>query len=70
MSDKNTYADIQLMLAEANKNLATFIEVVAVEIQYAPHRAKLYKASYDALVKEGFTPQQAIDIIKVKGATL
>ena len=29
--------------------------------------SKLYKARYDALVSEGFTEQQALEIVKLRG---
>lgn len=37
-----------------------------VRAQY-PILARNYKAFYDALIAEGFTSEQALDVVKVKG---
>ena len=47
-------AGVELM----KRNLSTYREHVAV-------MAKIRKASYDAHIEQGFTPQQALELCKV-----
>jgi hypothetical protein len=51
---------------EMEMALDQFLEGVPVILQMMGPQAKLLKAKYDALVKEGFSEAQAIEIIKVR----
>ncbi|MRS27118.1 hypothetical protein [Bacillus sp. RIT694] len=63
MSEKNgNYSNIELemMLDAMKKNLP-------IQIKYHNELAKLYKARFDALVREGFTQEQALEIVLARG---
>lgn len=50
-------SDLEKSIAEFKKNLALLMEYTAMS-------AQLRRAEYNALVANGFTPQQALEIIK------
>ncbi|MEC1373405.1 hypothetical protein P9D39_03645 [Heyndrickxia oleronia] len=56
---KLTNIEMEMAIDELKRNLPYFIQSTAVT-------AKVLKAKYDSLVSEGFTEQQAIEIIKVR----
>ncbi|MCU5376126.1 hypothetical protein OCA08_03115 [Bacillus cereus] len=63
MSETNgNYSNIEfeMMLDEMKKNLP-------IQIKYHKELAKLYKARFDALVSEGFTQAQALEIVIARG---
>ncbi|HHB2168497.1 hypothetical protein OCB69_22675 [Bacillus cereus] len=63
MSETNgNYSNIELemMLDTMKKNLP-------IQIKYHNELAKLYKARFDALVREGFTQEQALEIVLARG---
>ncbi|HGH7180722.1 hypothetical protein CON07_20015 [Bacillus sp. AFS094611] len=63
MSEQNgNYSNIELemMLDAMKKNLP-------IQIKYHNELAKLYKARFDALVREGFTQDQALEIVLARG---
>ncbi|MGH0678655.1 hypothetical protein ACQVPP_15760 [Bacillus luti] len=63
MSEQNgNYSNIELeiMLDAMKKNLP-------IQIKYHNELAKLYKARFDALVREGFTQDQALEIVMARG---
>lgn len=63
MSEMNgNYSNIEfeMMLDEMKKNLP-------IQIKYHNELAKLYKARFDALVREGFTQEQALEIVLARG---
>nr|WP_259547921.1 hypothetical protein [Heyndrickxia oleronia] len=56
---KLTNIEMEMAIDELKRNLPYSIQSTAVT-------AKVLKAKYDSLVSEGFTEQQAIEIIKVR----
>lgn len=56
---KLTTIEMEMAIDELKRNLPFFIQSAAVT-------AKVLKAKYDSLVSEGFTEQQALEIIKVR----
>lgn len=56
---KVTRVEFELMLDQ-------MLEGLPVLIQKAGADAQLLKAKYDALVKEGFTNEQALEIVKAR----
>ena len=51
-------------LEKMRQSLATFREFAGILREEVKVRAGITKAKYDALVAEGFTPQQAIELCK------
>lgn len=49
--------EFEKVLSDMSKNLSTFIE-------YQAYKAKLVKEYYDALIEEGFTKEQALELCK------
>lgn len=56
---KLTNIEMEMALDEMKRNLPYMIQNAAVS-------AKFLKAKYDSLIGEGFTEQQALEIIKVR----
>jgi uncharacterized pyridoxamine 5'-phosphate oxidase family protein len=49
---------------EAEIAVDQMIEILPAMLRQVPYQAKVFKAKYDALVKEGFTKEEALDIVK------
>lgn len=58
---KITPIEWQMMIDEERQNLPYIIEYLALD-------SHAMKARYDALVKEGFTADQALEIVKARGS--
>lgn len=58
---KITNIEFQMMIDE-------MIRTLPFQIEAFQQNAKLLKSRYDALVKEGFSEKEALDIIKARGA--
>jgi hypothetical protein len=65
MNDKDVPWELKLaVLKDERKMIKEFMALVLPDY---PMYAKQYKAFFDALVNAGFTPEQALDIIKTQG---
>lgn len=53
-------------LLRFQKELTNQIELLPLLYQYHMTQGKLKKAEFDGLVKTGFTPEQALEIVKTK----
>lgn len=60
-------ADWVAMLAEIGANAPRRTEAFAIVAQQYPTYAKQYRTYFLALTAEGFTPEQALDIVKAHG---
>ncbi len=47
--------------------LDNFVKALPMQIRMQREMSKLIKARFDALVSEGFTEQQALEIVKSRG---
>lgn len=65
--NKNTFADWQLELAKMKANLPIIRELMAFTAERYSTYARQYKTYFDALILEGFTQEQAMEIIKAHG---
>ncbi|MFE9078690.1 hypothetical protein [Bacillus mobilis] len=59
---KKNYTNIEFEMM-----LDNMIQMMPIQIKYFDELSKLYRARFDSLVKEGFTEQQALEIIKSRG---
>lgn len=63
MSEPNKqYTNIELEMI-----LDNFVKALPMQIRMQCEMSKVYKARFDALVSEGFTEQQALEIVKSRG---
>ncbi|GCF71773.1 hypothetical protein BC2903_55920 [Bacillus cereus] len=63
MSEPNKqYTNIELEMI-----LDNFVKALPMQIRMQREMSKVYKARFDALVSEGFTEQQALEIVKSRG---
>ncbi|EMN7726844.1 hypothetical protein WB980_000088 [Bacillus cereus] len=63
MSEPNKqYTNIELEII-----LDNFVKALPMQMRMQREMSKLYKVRYDALVSEGFTEQQALEIVKSRG---
>ncbi|MDA2014172.1 hypothetical protein PDM95_00835 [Bacillus cereus] len=56
------YSNIELEMI-----LDNFVKALPIQIRMQREMSKLLKARFDALVTEGFTEQQALEIVKSRG---
>ncbi|PHA22045.1 hypothetical protein [Bacillus wiedmannii] len=56
------YSNIELEII-----LDNFVKALPMQMRMQREMSKLYKARFDALVSEGFTEQQALEIVKSRG---
>lgn len=63
MSEPNKqYTNIELEII-----LDNFVKALPIQLRMQREMSKLFKARFDALVSEGFTEQQALEIVKARG---
>jgi len=55
---------------EARKNMQDFEESFELRCDIYKTMAREFKVLFDAYVSEGFTPEQALEIIKARGTSL
>ncbi|AKO92696.1 hypothetical protein BEH_11685 [Priestia filamentosa] len=56
---KVTPVEMEMMMDDLVEKMPFMIKVQA-------HNAKVLKARYDSLIKEGFTPEQALELVKAR----
>jgi len=59
--------DWELQLAQVKANLPMVREYMALQRETYVMYATQYRAYFDALVAGGFTPEQALEIVKTQG---
>lgn len=57
----------QFARIELEMMVDTLVEQLPAYMRYHSELAKLYKSRFDSLVREGFTEQQAVEILKTRG---
>ncbi|WP_264647956.1 hypothetical protein [Bacillus thuringiensis] len=63
MSEPNKqYTNIELEMI-----LDNFVKALPMQMRMQREMSKVYKSRFDALVSEGFTKQQALEIVKSRG---
>ncbi|MGX5627082.1 hypothetical protein [Bacillus cereus] len=63
MSEPNKqYTNIELEMI-----LDNFVKALPIQMRMQREMSKVYKARFDGLVSEGFTEQQALEIVKSRG---
>jgi hypothetical protein len=60
-------AEWAVKLAAVSANLPRVIEAFSEIAKQYPHYAKQYRTYFLALTAEGFTPEQALEIVKAHG---
>lgn len=61
------YADVQLQIAQWRVNLPMLTEIFAGLAEQYPMMAKQYRLYYTALIDAGFSPSDALEIVKLHG---
>ncbi|MDF9529501.1 hypothetical protein [Bacillus cereus] len=56
------YSNIELEMI-----LDNFVKALPIQLRMQREISKLFKTRFDALVSEGFTEQQALEIVKSRG---
>lgn len=65
--DAHKAVDWELQLAQVKANLPMVREYMALQRDNYAIYATQYRAYFDALVVAGFTPEQALEIVKAHG---
>ncbi|KKM65234.1 hypothetical protein LCGC14_1493380 [marine sediment metagenome] len=55
--------DMMRMVSNIKERFEATVEFIAIQ-------AKLFRASYEALIDQGFTEDQALDLVKARGTLL
>lgn len=68
--EKPGVLDMKKNAEELKRTVENFRQTSGYMIEMMQISARVYRARYDALIAEGFKPEEALEIVKARGAEI